>query len=70
MRTILIALGLIAILTTQSKAEEKKYRSKECEGISAAIDFLLSKTPEMWDQLKQNPNDEKTVLELICPVND
>ena len=69
MRTILITLALIAALVTQAGAGEKKYSSKECEGISAAIDFLLTLTPEMWDQLKKNPDDDKAAIELSWTVD-
>ena len=62
MRTILITLALIATLGTQAGAGEKKYSLKECEGISTAIDFLLSLTPEMWDQLKKNPNNDEAAI--------
>tara|TARA_E500000331_G_scaffold350381_1_gene395156 strand:+ start:404 stop:589 length:186 start_codon:yes stop_codon:yes gene_type:complete len=55
MRSIPIILVLIATLDTKAGAGEKKYGSKECEGISTAIDFLLSLTPEMWDRLKETP---------------
>ena len=69
MRTIPIILVLIATLDTKAGAEEKKYRSKECEGISNAIDFLLSLTPEMWDRLKENPDNDKAAIELSWAVD-
>ena len=69
MRTILITLALIATLGTQAGAGEKKYSSKECEGISTAIDFLLSLTPEMWDRLKKNPDNDKAAIELGWAVD-
>ena len=55
MRIILITLALIVSLGIKAGAGEKKYSLKECEGISTAIDFLLSLTPEMWDRLKETP---------------
>lgn len=69
MRTIPIILVLIATLDTKAGAEEKKYSSKECEGISNAIDFLLSLTPEMWDRLKENPDNDKAAIELSWAVD-
>ena len=69
MRTILITLVLTATIGTQAGAEEKKYSSKECEGISTAIDFLLSLTPEMWDRLKKNPNNDEAAIELSWAVD-
>ena len=69
MRTILIILVLIATLGTQAGAGEKKYSLKECEGISTAIDFLLSLTPEMWDRLKKNPNNDEVAIELSWAVD-
>ena len=69
MRTILIALALIATLSTQAGAEEKRYSFKECEGISTAIDFLLSLTPEMWDRLKKNSNNDEAAIELSWAVD-
>ena len=62
MCNILITLALTATLGTQAGAVEKKYSSKECEGISTAIDFLLSLTPEMWDRLKENPDNDKAAI--------
>ena len=69
MRSIPIILVLIATLDTKAGAGEKKYRSKECEGISTAIDFLLSLTPEMWDRLKKNPDNDKAAIELGWAVD-
>ena len=69
MRTILITLVLIATLGTQAWAGEKKYSLKECEGISTAIDFLLSLTPEMWDRLKKNLNNDEAAIELSWAVD-
>ena len=69
MCTILITLALIEMLGTQAGAEEKKYSSKECEGISNAIDFLLSLTPEMWDRLKENPDNDKAAIEFSWAVD-
>jgi hypothetical protein len=66
MRTILIAL--LMTLSTQVWAEDKKYSSKECEGISDTIDYLLSLTPRMWDKLAKQPNNEKIALELSWAV--
>ena len=68
-RDSLITLVLIATLGTQAGAGEKKYSSKECEGISNAIDFLLSLTPEMWDRLKENPDNDKAAIELSWAVD-
>ena len=62
MRIILITLALIVSLGIKAGAGEKKYSSKECEGISTAIDFLLSLTPEMWDRLKKNPNNDEAAI--------
>jgi hypothetical protein len=42
----------------------KKYGKKECNEISGAIDFLLSRTPNLWSELEKNPTDEETALEL------
>lgn len=69
MRTILITLVLIATLGTKAGAGEKKYSLKECEGISTAIDFLLSLTPEMWDRLKKNPNNDEAAIELSWAID-
>ena len=69
MRTILIILVLIATLGTQAGAGEKKYSLKECEGISTAIDFLLRLTPEMWDRLKKNLNNDEAAIELSWAVD-
>ena len=62
-------MALIATLGTQAGAGEKKYSSKECEGISTAIDFFLSQTPEMWDRLKENPDNDKAATELTWAVD-
>ena len=67
MRTILIAL--VMTLATQAVGVEKKYGKKECNDISAVIDFLLSTTPNLWSKLEKNPTDEKTALELSWTVN-
>ena len=69
MRTILMTLALTATIGTQAGAGEKKCSSKECEGISTAIDFLLSLTPEMWDRLKENPDNDKAAIELSWAVD-
>jgi hypothetical protein len=42
----------------------KSYKPKDCEDIAGAIDFLLSITPEKWDDLKKQPENEKAALEL------
>ena len=42
MRTILIAL--LMTLATQAGADTKKYGKKECNDISAVIDFVRSKS--------------------------
>jgi hypothetical protein len=55
-------------LSTQVGAEDKKYSSKECEGISDTIDYLLGLTPRMWDKLAEQPNNEKIALELSWAV--
>ena len=69
MRIILITLALIVSLGIKAGAGEKKYSLKECEGISTAIDFLLSLTPEMWDRLKKNPDNDKAAIELSWAVD-
>jgi len=50
-------------------ADTKKYGKKECNDISAVIDFLLSTTPNLWSKLEKNPTDEKTALELSWTVD-
>jgi hypothetical protein len=67
MRTILIAL--LMTLATQAGADTKKYGKKECNDISAVIDFLLSNTPNLWSKLEKNPTDEETALELSWTVD-
>ena len=67
MRTILIAL--LMTLATQAGADTKKYGKKECNDISAVIDFLLSTTPNLWSKLEKNPTDEETALELSWTVD-
>ena len=67
MRTILIAL--LMTLATQAWADTKKYGKKDCNEISAVIDFLLSTTPNLWSKLEKNPSDEKTALELSWTVD-
>ena len=69
MRTLLKIIALIATLRTQAGAGEKKYTSKEREGISKTIDFLLSLTREMWDRLKENLDNDKAAIELSWAVN-
>ena len=67
MRTILIAL--LMTFATQAGADTKKYGKKECNDISAVIDFLLSTTPTFWSKLEKNPTDEETALELSWTVD-
>ena len=67
MRTLLIAL--LMTLATQVGADTKKYGQKECNDISAVIDFLLSTTPNLWSKLEKNPTDEETALELSWTVD-
>ncbi len=55
MRTLLIAL--LMTLATQVGADTKKYGQKECNDISAVVDFLLSTTPNLWSKLEKNPTD-------------
>ena len=62
MRTLLIALMMT--LATQAGADTKKYKKKECNQISAVIDFLLCTTSTLWCKLEKNLTDEKTALEL------
>ena len=63
MRTILMTLALIANLGTNVGAGEKKYSSKECEGIAKTIHPLLSLTPELWDRLKATPINDRAAVE-------
>ena len=56
-------------LATQVGADTKKYGKKECNDISAVIDFLLSNTPNLWSKLEKNPTDEETALELSWTVD-
>ena len=51
MRTILIAL--LMTLATQAGADTKKYGKKECNEISAVIDFLLSTTPNFGAEMEK-----------------
>ena len=67
MRAILIAIRMT--LATQAVADDKKYGKKECNEISAVIDFLLSTTPNLWSKLEKNPTDEETALELSWTVD-
>ena len=67
MRTILIAL--LMTLATQAPADTKKYGKKECNDISAVIDFLLSTTPNLWVDLEKNPDDNEKALELSWTVD-
>jgi hypothetical protein len=62
MRVALIALMLT--IATQLGADGKSYKPKDCKDISMTIDFLLSITPEKWDDLKKQPENEKVALEL------
>ena len=57
LRTLII----VCLMTTTSQvaAEEKRYSSKDCSGISMGIDYLLSLTPDIWDKLKEDPDDEE-----------
>ena len=66
-RTLLIAI--LMTLATQAGADTKKYGKKECNEISAGIDFLLSTTPNLWSKLEKNPTDEETALELSWTVD-
>ena len=67
MRAILIAL--VMTLATQAGADTKKYGKKECNEISAVIDFLLSTTPNLWVDLEKNPDDNEKALELSWTVD-
>ena len=67
MRTILIAL--LITLATQAGADTKKYGKKECNEISAVIDFLLSTTPNLWLDLEKKPDDNEKALELSWTVD-
>ena len=60
----IIFLALVMSLATQVGADTKKYGKKECNDISAVIDFLLSTTPTLWSKLEKNPNNEAVALEL------
>ena len=64
----LIAVFLMTI-TSQVAAEEKRYSSKDCSGISMGIDYLLSLTPDIWDKLKEDPDDEEVAMELSWVVD-
>ena len=67
MRTLLIAL--LVTLATQASADTKKYGKKECNDISAVIDFLLSATPNLWSKLEKSPNNDAVALELSWTVD-
>ena len=54
----LIAVFLMTITSQALAAEEKRYSSKDCSGISMGIDYLLSLTPDIWDKLKEDPDDD------------
>ena len=67
LRTLII----VCLMTTTSQvaAEEKRYSSKDCSGISMGIDYLLSLTPDIWDTLKEDPDDEEVAMELSWVVD-
>ena len=67
LRTLII----VCLMTTTSQvaAEEKRYSSKDCSGISMGIDYLLSLTPDIWDKLKEDPDDEEVAMELSWVVD-
>lgn len=67
MRTLLIAL--LMTLATQAGATDEKYSDKTCKDISKVIDFLLSLTPQMWKDLKKNPEDKEKALEISWAVD-
>ena len=67
MRTLLLAL--LMTLATQAGADTKKYGKKECNDISAVIDFLISTTPHLWSKLEKKPNNEAVALELSWTVD-
>ena len=67
LRTLII----VCLMTTTSQvaAEEKRYSSKDCSGISMGIDYLLSLTPDIWDKLNEDPDDEEVAMELSWVVD-
>lgn len=67
MRTLLIVF--LMTLATQVGADTKKYGKKECNEISAVIDFLLSTTPNLWIDLEKNPDNNEKALELSWTVD-
>ena len=67
MRTLLIAL--LMTLATQAGATDEKYSDKTCKDISKVIDFLLSLTPQMWKDLKKNPEDKEKAREISWAVD-
>ena len=60
---------LLMTFATEMGADTKKYGKKECNDISAVIDFLLSATPNLWSKLEKNPTDEEMALELSWTVD-
>jgi hypothetical protein len=64
----LITVFLITI-SSQVAAEEKRYSSKDCSGISMGIDYLLSLTSDIWDKLKEDPDDDEVAMELSWVVD-
>ena len=65
----IIFLALVMSLATQVGADTKKYGKKECNEISAVIDFLLSTTPKLWLDLEKKPDDNEKALELSWTVD-
>jgi hypothetical protein len=67
LRTLII----VCLMTTTSQvaAEEKRYSSKDCSGISMGIDYLLSLTPDILYKLKEDPDDEEVAMELSWVVD-
>tara|TARA_A100001015_G_scaffold151133_1_gene167601 strand:- start:1446 stop:1643 length:198 start_codon:yes stop_codon:yes gene_type:complete len=49
----IIFLALLMSLATQVGADTKKYGKKECNEISAVIDFLLSTTPNFGADMEK-----------------
>ena len=62
-------IAFLMTLATQAGADTKKYGKKECNDISAVIDFLLSTTPNLWVDLEKNPDDNEKALELSWTVD-
>lgn len=67
LRTLIIVC--LMTTTSQVSAEKKRYSSKDCSGISMGIDYLLSLTPDIWDKLKEDPDDEEVAMELSWVVD-